>query len=363
MMRRLQFALILLVLLSVTASAVALRWSWNQLNTPFKSYAHVERIVVIEAGMSGEKILRKLASEGVIPDTRLSHLYLRYVLSDQSLKAGEYRFQGPLTPLEVLDKILAGRVLTRNVTILEGLTLEETAERLAEEGFGTVDAFLAAMRSPSLIADLDAEAETLEGYLFPDTYAFASGTTESALVEALVANARKKIRRVTAGSRRDSERQFSLRRIVTLASIVEKEALIDHERPVIAGVYANRLEKGIGLYADPTVIYALKRLGTWDGNLRRPDLQIDSPYNTYRYSGLPPGPICSPGLASLEAAARPADVPYLYFVSRNDGTHVFAKTLAEHNHNVHLWQKKYWQDRWSRERKVEDSTDSPRPLR
>jgi len=362
MMRRLRFPFIALVLLGATASAVVLRWSWSRLNTPFKSYPQLERVIVVESGLSGEKILHKLASEGIIPDTRLSHLSLRCVLSDQSIKAGEYRFRGPMTPLEVLDQIVAGRVVTHDVTILEGLTLEETAVQLADAGFGTLEAFLAAMRSPSLIADLDAEAETLEGYLFPDTYAFASGTAESAIVEAMVANARRKIRRITK-SRRGSEREPSPRRIVTLASIVEKEALIDRERPLIAGVYVNRLEKGIGLYADPTVIYALKRRGTWDGNLRRPDLQIDSPYNTYRHSGLPPGPICSPGLASLAAASQPADVPYLYFVSRNDGTHVFAKTLVEHNRNVYLWQKKYWQDRWSKERQVKDSTDSSRPLR
>ncbi len=135
---------------------------------------------------------------------------------------------------------------------------------------------------------------------------------------------------------------------MTLASIVEKEAQLDEERPVIAGVYRNRLDRGIGLYADPTVIFALKQLGTWDGDIRRRDLELDSPYNTYRYPGLPPGPICSPGLASLLAAATPADVPYIYFVSRNDGTHVFAETLREHNRNVDEWQRRYWRDRRNR---------------
>jgi UPF0755 protein len=136
-----------------------------------------------------------------------------------------------------------------------------------------------------------------------------------------------------------------MRHVVTLPSIVEKEARQPEERPLIAGVYSNRLARRIGLAADPTVIYALKKRGTWDGNIRKADLQIDSPYNTYRYAGLPPGPICSPGLASLTAAADPADVPYLYFVSRNDGTHVFSSTLEEHNRNVEIWQRRYWRER------------------
>jgi UPF0755 protein len=146
--------------------------------------------------------------------------------------------------------------------------------------------------------------------------------------------------------------------VVTLASIVEKEAKLAAERPMIAGVYANRLRLGMALGADPTVIFALARAGRYDGNLRRDDLAFDSPYNTYRNAGLPPGPICSPGLASLAAAAAPAAGPYLYFVSRNDGSHVFATTLAEHNRNVERWQKEYWRDRWARERR--EAADAPR---
>jgi UPF0755 protein len=136
-----------------------------------------------------------------------------------------------------------------------------------------------------------------------------------------------------------------LREVVTLASIVEEEAKVASERPLIAAVYANRLDRGMGLFADPTIIFALKRMGRWDGNIRRRDLALDSPYNTYRHAGLPPGPICSAGVGSLLAAADPADVPYLYFVSRNDGTHVFATSLDEHNRNVATWQRRYWRER------------------
>ena len=141
----------------------------------------------------------------------------------------------------------------------------------------------------------------------------------------------------------------TVREVLTLASIVEKEAQVASERPLIAAVYQNRIDRGIGLMADPTVIYALKRARRWNGNIRREDLRMESPYNTYRYAGLPPGPICNPGLASLVAAAEPAEAPYLYFVSRNDGTHVFAETLTEHNRNVEQWQRKYWRQRRAQE--------------
>ena len=143
--------------------------------------------------------------------------------------------------------------------------------------------------------------------------------------------------------------------VVTLASIFEREATLDEERPLIAGVYAHRLRRGMALFADPTVIYALQLEGRWDGNLRRGDLELDSPYNTYRYPGLPPGPICSPGVSSLLAAAAPVDTDYLYFVSRNDGSHVFAATLDEHNRNVEQWQRRYWRERWARERSARES--------
>ena len=350
MMRTIASTLVTLLLVVGLLSAVGLRWAWDNLNTPFRGYAEPERVIVIEPGLGGRQIIDLLVAEGVLPHPHLSRLYLRFVLPGESLKAGEYRFYDTPTPIEVLDKLVHAQVLTHRVTILEGLTLEETAQHLVDSGFGDLDRFLIAMRSPELIADLDQQAEDLEGYLFPDTYALASGTDESEIVAILVARTRRQLARHIEPML-SSALTLSLREIVILASIVEKEALVDAERPIIAGVYASRLARGMGLYADPTVIYALKRMGNWNGNLRRPDLKLDSPYNTYRYPGLPPGPISSPGLASLQAAARPADVPFLYFVSRNDGTHAFAETLAEHNRNVYIWQKKFWRDRWSSERK------------
>ena len=316
--------------------------------TPFKGYADDEKIVRVAPGMGVRQILDRLADEGILAHSDLTRLYLVRVLGDPPLRAGEYRFSEALTAPQVLDKLLRGDVVTYPVTLIEGLTLEEQAKHLAQQGFGDEAAFLEAMRTPRRIADLDPLATDLEGYLFPDTYRFASATPEPEIVETLVATFRKHYRE-RLRPLLDPASPGRLREVVTLASIVEKEARLDSERPLIAGVYANRLERGIALYADPTVIYALKRLGRWDGNLRRRDLQIDSPFNTYRYPGLPPGPIASPGLSSLLAAAQPADVPYLYFVSKNDGSHVFSETLKEHNRNVAEWQKRYWQKKWAQD--------------
>jgi UPF0755 protein len=185
---------------------------------------------------------------------------------------------------------------------------------------------------------LDPAAKDLEGYLFPDTYNMPRHSTAAQLVARMVAGFEKAL---TPELRAKADgRGLSVRELVTLASIVEKETGKAEERPIVAAVYANRLTIGMGLQCDPTVIYALQRLDRYTGNLTRDDLQMDSPYNTYRYRGLPPGPIAAPGRASLEAAANPADVPYLYFVSRGDGSHVFATTLEEHNHNVYEFQKK-----------------------
>ena len=241
----------------------------------------------------------------------------------------------------MLEKLRRGETRTVAVTLVEGLNLDETAEALAGAGFGEPAKLRAEFASATRIADLDPAADHLEGYLFPDTYRFAPRTGERDIADTLVAAFRRQYeKRVRPLRAADDHRP--LRELVILASLVEKEAKLDAERPLIAAVYANRLRRGIGLYADPTIIHALKLLGRWNGNLTKNDLRMESPWNTYRVPGLPPGPICSPGLASLEAAALPAEVSFLYFVSRNDGSHVFADTLAEHNRNVERWQKRPW---------------------
>jgi UPF0755 protein len=338
---------ILLLLFMVPAGLAA--WSWLKLQRPYKGYEGTAKTVSIAPGTGVAQILQTLQRQGVLADAKLARAYLIFQ-GEPKIQAGEYRFSGELTTGQVLRKLVKGQIVNRAVTIIEGLTLEETAEQLAREGYGRREVFLDLMRSPRLIASLDPDAPDLEGYLFPETYSFAVGAGEREIVETLVKTFRQRFERDVRPLLATGSPGRSIRQVVTLASIVEKEAKASADRPLIAAVYRNRLDHRIGLAADPTVIYALKRVGRWNGNIHREDLRMDSPYNTYRYAGLPPGPICSPGLASLAAAAAPAAVPYLYFVSRNDGTHVFAQTLAEHNRNVEIWQRKYWRDRWAAER-------------
>jgi UPF0755 protein len=346
--RLLRLVLVLLLAAGVLLGAAA-AWAWRELARPFQGFAGDAVTVEVASGSSAREILAQLESAGVLRSALLARLYLVHVLGDPPLQAGEYEFRGETTAHGVLEKLARGDVVMHSVTIVEGLTLEETAATLSAAGRGETASFLAAMRDPQPIADLDPRATDLEGYLLPDTYSFPRSADEAAIVAAIVrafhARHAAEIRPLL-----DPAAPANLREVVTLASIVEKEARLDEERPRIASVYRNRLRIGMGLYADPTIIFALKKRGVWDGNLRRRDLELDDPYNTYRFPGLPPGPICSPGIASLRAAAAPETGTFLYFVSRNDGSHVFASTLAEHNRNVERWQRQYWRERWAQER-------------
>jgi peptidoglycan lytic transglycosylase G len=351
---RLRLGCVLALLLAVAAAgAVAYGW-WVIL--PYQGYPGTEKLVEVAPGTGAARILEQLGREGVLSSPLIARAYLVYVLRNPPLQAGEYRFAGPMTFPEVLRKLIRGDVVSRSVTVVEGFTMEDVADQLAQAGAGRREVFLEKMRSPALIADLDPAAPDLEGYLYPETYRFRVGTSEAEIVATLVKTFRSRFERhvrpmLAGGARGAGAGPATVREVVTLASIVEKEARASSERPIIAGVYRNRLLRHMALDADPTVIFALRRLGRWDGSIHHDDLRLDSPYNTYRYAGLPPGPICSPGLPSLQAAARPADVPYLYFVSRNDGTHVFAATLEEQNRNVEIWQRRYWRERRQQERR------------
>lgn len=318
-------------------------WIYSQVVEPYRGYSEPEVFVDIPPGSSTASIGNRLVDAGVVRDARTFQVGLWISGRSRSLRAGEYRFDAPLHALDVIDKIARGDVYRRRLTFREGLTIPEMAQVFEERGFGNAADFRKAAENAALILDLDPGATDLEGYLFPETYALPRGTTAAAVVAQMVdafknaLTAEIRSNATTAG--------LSVRQLVTLASLVEKETGTASERPLVAAVYANRLKIGMGMQADPTVIYALQKAGTYTGNLRRDDLQFDSPYNTYRYSGLPPGPIAAPGKASLEAAAKPADVDYLYFVSKNDGSHVFASSLEEHNRNVQIWQRDYFRQR------------------
>jgi UPF0755 protein len=319
---------------------------WIRITNPYRGYLGTEQFVEIPPGTSTPEIGRRLADAGVVPDRFTFRAAVWWTQAGSRLKAGEYRFDRALTPVAVIEKLERGDVFTRRLTFPEGLSLAEMAALYAARGFGKAADFVTAARDVAALRELDAEARDLEGYLFPDTYALARSASASVLVSMMVERFKEAYGQVTGG--RTEEQTLTVREVVTLASLVEKETGASEERAVVAAVYRNRLRIGMPMQADPTVVYAMAKAGKYDGNIRRDDLKFNSPYNTYRYPGLPPGPIASPGLAALIAAVAPADVPYLYFVSRNDGTHVFARTLTEHNRNVRRFQVEFFRRRASR---------------
>jgi UPF0755 protein len=326
-------AALLLVLGAVAAFLVGRR-----VTAPYRGYEGADVFVEVPQGSSVAAIAERLTEAGVVRDPLTFRIAARLVGADRRLQAGEYRFAEPATPFEVIDRLSRGDVHTHAITFPEGLTAREMAQIFGRSELGTAAEFEQAAASGQLAAAFDPGARSLEGYLFPDTYRLAGTAGAAGTVAAMVARFE---RAFDADLRARAEaRGMTVREAVTLASLIEKETSVPAERPIVAGVYHNRLRIGMALQCDPTVIYAMMLAGRWNGNIRRDDLQIDSPYNTYRYPGLPPGPIASPGHPSIEAALDPADVPYLYFVSRNDGSHVFASTLAEHNRNVDLYQRR-----------------------
>lgn len=332
--------LVLVLLFVAIVAASAGWWMYSRIVAPFRGYEGAEVFVDIPAGTGPAGIGERLVAAGVVRDAMTFRAAVLLSGRARSLKAGEYRFDAPLHSLDVIDKLARGDVYKRLLTFREGLTILEMAQVFEEKGFGKAAEFRKAAENARLIADLDPSARDLEGYLFPETYSLPRDTPASVVVEQMVAGFKKALTEdVHAAAKAQG---LSVRELVTLASLVERETGAGEERPLVAAVYRNRMRIHMGMQADPTVIYALQKAGQYHGNLSRESLQFDSPYNTYRYAGLPPGPIASPGRASLQAAAKPAEVDYLYFVSKNDGTHVFASTLPEHNKNVFTWQVEYF---------------------
>jgi UPF0755 protein len=342
-MKRLLFVLLIVAAAAGTAAYMALA----RVEQPFRGYGTPDQVVSVPPGAGTASIGERLVANGVVRDLVTFRLALWRTGGARQLKAGDYRFNRPMSAREVVEKIVRGEVDQVAVTFREGLTIDEMGAVFEASGLGTAGEFVQAAGDPSLIRAIDPLAPDLEGYLFPDTYAVARGTSAAQLVKVMVDRFSQVL---TPALRQAADAQgASIRQLVTLASLVEKETARGDERATIAAVYRNRLAIKMGLQCDPTVIYALQKAGRFDGNLRRADLTFDSPYNTYRYPGLPPGPIAAPGKASLEAAAQPADVDYLYFVSRNDGSHAFARSLAEHNRNVQTFQVRYFRERRARE--------------
>jgi UPF0755 protein len=335
-------AFVLLVAVLAAAGALVM---YQRVKQPYRGFSGTEQFVDIPQGAGSAAIGDRLIAGGVIRDRFTYRLALWMSGHGRRLKAGEYRFERAMTPFEVIDTIARGDVYVIHVTFREGLTIAEMSKVFESHGLGDASAFVEAAKNAALVRELDPGAKDLEGYLFPETYALPRKTDADKLIRLMVAG----FEHVFTPELRQgaAARNLSVRQAVTLASIVEKETGRAEERPLIAAVFMNRLKMGMALQTDPTIIYALQRSGRYDGNLHKEDLSLDSPYNTYKFTGLPPGPIASPGAASLEAAVHPADATYLYFVSRNDGSHAFASTLDEHNRNVQKYQVQYFRERRS----------------
>lgn len=332
----------LVLILAVVGAGVAW-WGYGALSAPYRGFTGEEIFVEIPQGAGVSGIASRLAAAGVVPNGLIFRIAARLSGDERKLQAGEYRFAEAASPAEVVARLARGDVYAHIVTFREGLTMWEMADVFAASGIGTAAEFLTEARNEARIKSLDPRASSLEGYLFPDTYKMPRATGAKGTVDAMVAGF---LRVFGADLRAEAAaRGLSTHEAVTIASIVEKETAQAQERPLVSAVYQNRLRINMPLQCDPTVIYALQLARRWNGNLTRDDLQLNSPYNTYRFPGLPPGPIASPGRASLEAAVRPDAAPYLYFVSKNDGSHAFAETLDEHNRNVQQYQVQYFKDR------------------
>jgi peptidoglycan lytic transglycosylase G len=320
---------------------IGLVWVHAEMTTPYYGSSSAEVFLEVVAGAGAHSVATLLADAGVIRNRLPFEVYVRWTGLDRRLKAGEYRFAAPATPPEVAQRIADGDIFFRSVTIPEGLTAREAISVIVEAGIGDRDDLEQAVLRVDWVEDLDPAAQSLEGYLFPDTYRFPHSTGSTQIIQTMVREFRRRYSAMLPIH--PLPRGWTPRRIVILASMIEKETGSASERPLVASVLANRLARGMPLACDPTIIYALKLAGSYDGNIRKRDLAIDSPYNTYTHAGLPPGPICNPGEESLRAALGPPQTDYLFFVSRNDGTHQFSEDFSSHSAAVARYQKNHSQ--------------------
>ena len=292
-----------------------------------------EKLFTIAAGQGLRKTAHALRKEDLVSDALRFTILARLKKKDKLIKAGEYFLSTGMTPNQILGQMVEGRVHLYRLTIPEGFSLVQIAAAVSEAGLASEKEFLAAARSTETAEGLGIDAETLEGYLFPDTYYFPRGLDSATIIATMV-------KQFEAAFKAEWHEQaqkigLSVHEVVTLASIIEKETGAPDERPLIGSVFHNRLKKGMRLETDPTVIYGIP---DFDGNIKRRHLETYTPYNTYKIKGLPPGPIASPGALAIQAALYPAQSAYLYFVSKKDGTHQFSRTIKEHNAAVRKYQ-------------------------
>ena len=334
-MKRVRLLVVLSVFLFAGAGLSAAGYQVIRLYRPLQAAVAPDRIVEIPRGTSVSGAARILYDRGLIPSVLGFKLLARFTQSEGVIRAGEYGISPGLTSREILTLLRKGDVILHRVTIPEGLRGEEVAVLAAQTLGLSAERMAALIKDPEFIRSLGVTAPTLEGYLLPETYSFPRKVTEEQVIGKAVHDM---LAFIDEEKRKEAEALgLSLHGLLTLASIIEKEMGDATEAPVIASVYHNRLKKGMLLQSDPTVIYGIK---DFDGDIRWKDLRTDTPYNTYVRKGLPPTPIANPGRQAILGALHPAETNYLFFVSRNNGTHVFSETLAEHNRSVDRFQKK-----------------------
>lgn len=333
MLKRCAIILVLLLIAAGAAAGLFVRHMAGYAQSPVNASLSEPVTVVIEPGQGFGAVTEKLQKTGLLNHPLKFRILAVYQKATTKIKAGEYRLSGEMSPREILDHLSRGMVHLHRLTVPEGLTIRETAERAAKAGLCSRADFIRVATDPDFAGRMGIAGKTVEGYLFPETYYFEKPVSAEKIGRTMIG----RFKSVFTDAWRERARKlgFSVHEIVTLASMIEKETGIDAEREIISSVFHNRLEKGMRLASDPTVIYGIK---DFDGNLTRRDLKTPTPYNTYTRFGLPPGPIANPGRASLEAALYPADTPYLYFVAKPDGTHHFSTTLAGHNRAVRKYQ-------------------------
>ncbi len=346
-MKAIRILLMLLFVAAAGAAAVGAKLYRDLVSfrdTPFGS--EEEKFIEVPSGAGPRQVVRLLARGGALADERLAWRYVRWLKRDERpMKAGEYAFAGALGPDEVLERVYRGEVKVYHFTVPEGLRMEEIAAIIEEAGLGRASELLPLMRDPAFSLELGVPFPNLEGYLYPDTYTFPRNPKPRAVLTAMVGRFRDVWRKAEA--ERSPHVTLDEKQAVTLASIIEKETGRPEERPRISCVFHNRLKRGMRLQTDPTVMYAtmLRNGGRWSQNISKADLLAPHPYNTYTVAGLPPGPIASAGAAALSAALHPSDCNDLFFVSRNDGTHVFCPDMRCHQAAVQKWQVEFFRPR------------------
>ena len=294
----------------------------------------IDQVITIREGMSLKEVAGTLDSKGIITNKYLFMLWTRLLGNSRKIKAGEYLLNSGMTPARIIEILTRGIIITYTVTVPEGFSIEQIGDILAANGLADKSSFISLAHEPGVIQKYGISGPSLEGFLYPDTYQFGKGLPPSLIIDVMV----KRFREIIGPyMKKIEELGMTVEEVITLASIVEKEAGNTEEMPLIASVFLNRLRKGMRMESDPTVIYGMNH---FTGNLTRKDLLESTPYNTYVIRGLPPGPISNPGLASIKAVLYPAETDYLYFVSKNDGTHYFSVSIEEHNRAVWTYQKR-----------------------